>query len=496
MTVHARDRLPARPDAPARPPVIAPLPAGFRIELDESARELETGLWFGGVPARVTRLSGAGLRALDELRDGPVASPTAGRLARRLTDSGLVHPVPPAVRPPFDLTVLIPVLDRPESLDRCLAAVGREHPVVVVDDGSRDAGAIARVTARHGARLLRRDVNGGPGAARNTGLEAITTEFVALLDSDCAPPAGWLAPLVAHLADPLVAAAAPRITSIAPVTWAGRYTTVRGSLDLGSRPSRVAPRARVSYVPTAALVVRRSALADVAGPRGVFEEQLRVGEDVDLIWRWDAADRRVRYVPEVRVDHQEPSTWRSLLRRRFSYGTSAAPLALRHPDAGAPLVLHPWLGLTVAALLARRPVPAVAAYALGVRAMTRRLEAASVPTTGTARAMAEGVRQTWLGVGRYLTQFAAPALVAAVVLPGSRGRRLAAASLLLGPPLTSWARHREVLDPIRYTAGHLADEIAYGAGVWAGCRTHRTTAPLRPAIARPGRQRSEQGDSR
>ncbi|HEV7205364.1 MAG TPA: mycofactocin biosynthesis glycosyltransferase MftF [Jatrophihabitans sp.] len=472
----------------------ARLPDGFGIALDDSARELEPGTWFGGVPARITRLSDAGRRALDELRTGPVAGPTAGRLARTLVDSGLAHPVPPAAAGPFDLTVLVPVLDRPEALGRCLAALGREHPVVVVDDGSRDAAAIARVAAAHGARLIRRDVNGGPAAARNTGLVAVTTGFVALLDSDCVPPAGWLAPLVAHLADPLVAAAAPRIAAIADDTWAGRYTRVRGSLDLGPRPSRVAPKSRVSYVPTAALVARRAALLDVAGGTGAFEASMRVGEDVDLVWRLDAAGWRVRYAPAVRVSHQEPGTWPGLLRRRFSYGTSAAPLALRHPGAGAPLVIHPWLGVTVAALLARRPGLAAGGYAMSVAAMSRRLRTAGLPTRGTARSMAGAVRQTWLGVGRYLTQLAAPAVAAAAVLPGSRGRRLAAASLLLGPPLTSWAAHRDSLDPIRYTAAHLADEIAYGAGVWAGCRTHRTIAPLRPAIARPARRRTTRGD--
>ena len=89
----------------------------------------------------------------------------------------------------------------------------------------------------------------------------------------------------------------------------------------------------------------------------------------------------------------------------------------------------------------------------------------------------------WLGAGRYTTQFAAPVL-AALLVKGGWGRRAAVASLLFGPPLSRWLADRPGLDPVRYTAGALADDIAYGTGVWAGCLAHRTTVPVRPKIAR------------
>jgi hypothetical protein len=93
--------------------------------------------------------------------------------------------------------------------------------------------------------------------------------------------------------------------------------------------------------------------------------------------------------------------------------------------------------------------------------------------------MANGVRQTWLGLGRYLTQFAAPALFAALC---SRRTRLAATALLLGPPLAAWAPRR-VLDPVRFTLGSLADEVAYGTGVWVGSARARTLRAARPVVA-------------
>ena len=93
---------------------------------------------------------GPAATALAELRTGPVRSAAAGRLARKLTDAGLAHPRPPELTARPDVTVLIPVRDRPVLLDRCLAALGRSYPVVVVDDGSCDPAAVAAVAAAHG----------------------------------------------------------------------------------------------------------------------------------------------------------------------------------------------------------------------------------------------------------------------------------------------------------------------------------------------------------
>ena len=77
----------------------APLPAGFSVVFDPQTQFVGTDVLFGGSPPRLLRLNPAGQRALDELRRGPVCSPAAGKLARRLTDTGLAHPRPPGAPP-------------------------------------------------------------------------------------------------------------------------------------------------------------------------------------------------------------------------------------------------------------------------------------------------------------------------------------------------------------------------------------------------------------
>ena len=469
-----------------------PLPAGFGVELDSWTRQLTPELWFGGSPVRIARLTRAGQAAVGELRrQGSVTSRATGAMARYLTDTGLAHPVPPAMRVTPAVTVIVPVRDRPDLLDRCLAAFRGEHQVIVVDDASRDPVTVAEVAARHGAELIRRDINGGPGAARNTGLAEASSDLVAFVDSDCAPSPDWIARLAAHFADPLVAVAAPRITGRAAPTTAGRYAEANGALDLGGRPGRVMPKSAISYVPTAAVLIRREALD---GHR--FDESMRVGEDVDLIWRLHEAGWRIRYDPSVQVAHHEPATWAELLARKYRYGTSAAPLARRHPGEVIHLALQPWPALTVAALLARRPALAAAAFGGALATTGYRLHRADVPRAGLTKATIAATRQTWLGLGRYSTQFAAPVLAAGLAARGHWARRAAIASLLLGPPLTAWAEGPRTLDAARFTLGRIADDISYGLGVWTGCVTAGTLAPLRPLIARrplridPPRRRS------
>jgi len=88
---------------------------------------------------------------------------------------------------PLPVSVVIPAYNRAELLRRALASVAAQEPrpaaeVIVVDDCSSDG--TGDVAAESGARVIRHARNRGEGAARNTGVEAASHEWVALLDSD------------------------------------------------------------------------------------------------------------------------------------------------------------------------------------------------------------------------------------------------------------------------------------------------------------------------
>jgi mycofactocin system glycosyltransferase len=515
---------PGRPGADAaREPAAGPrqlAPAGLRLTPDPGTRLVAAAsVLVGGSPVRVLRLTQAGARQVTSWFGGaPVPAAAGARsLARKLLDAGIAHPDfdPPRFPVAADVTVVIPVRDRHAELARCLAGLRDLHRVIVVDDASADPAAIKAIAAGHGAAVIHRPVNGGPGAARNTGLEAAETGLVAFLDSDCVPRPGWLDGLLPHFGDPAVGAVAPRIVPHEKgAGWLARYEGASSTLDMGARPSIVRPGARVSYVPGAALVVRKAAAG--AG----FRERMYVGEDVDFIWRMSADGWRVRYEPGAVMGHDHRVTFRAWFARRADYGTSAAALEELHPGVVRPLYASWWTAGAWAAALAGRPVTAAALTATATALLARRLarvtgerwplpasiednskkrtrrpsrptldnskkrvldfpvrsaawalaiRLAGGGTVAAARPLGSAVSRTWWPV-------AIPAALAVKKL------RLPVAALVLVPPLLDWADRKPPLDPARYVAARLLDDVAYSLGVWQGCLARRTIRPLLPVI--------------
>jgi mycofactocin system glycosyltransferase len=459
------------------------LPDGFGIALDRAASlSLPRRTVLGGSPRRLLRLSPAATHRLRSWVAGePIAGAADGRLARQLTDIGIAHPLPVGGPQTDEVTIVVPVRDRQSELARCLTALAGAAETLIIDDGSRDPETIAAIARDHGAGLVRHVLPRGPAAARNTGLRMTETAIVAFVDSDCVAQPGWLECILPHFADPTVAAVAPRIVALDRGVggWVARYESTRSPLDLGPRAGRVAPQTRISYVPAAALAVRRAA----AG-RG-FAEAMSVGEDVDFVWSLHAQGWRVRYEPTARVAHEHRATFAAWLRRRFEYGLSAAPLARRHPRSVAPVVIPVWSAAVWALVLAARPRAGLAVIAVIGFRLRRRLSgipgssavAARVVGTGTAASgalLAAAVTRAWLP----------PVGIAAVRCTALR-RWLLVAWLL--PSATEWWRRRPALDPFRYALARLLDDGAYCLGVWRGCLRGRSLDPLIPR-SRPQRR--------
>lgn len=85
-------------------------------------------------------------------------------------------------------SVVVPCFNGGRYLDALMAAFARQtlkgFEIIIVDDGSTDQATLQKLAALEGrARVIHQD-NRGLSAARNTGIEAARTEFVAVLDCD------------------------------------------------------------------------------------------------------------------------------------------------------------------------------------------------------------------------------------------------------------------------------------------------------------------------
>jgi mycofactocin system glycosyltransferase len=257
-----------------------------------------------------------------------------------------------------------------------------------------------------------------------------------------------------------------------------RYEAVRSPLDMGGHPARVHPGTRVSYVPAAVLLCRTEAVRSVGG----FDESLRYGEDVDLVWRLADAGFAVRYEPAATAEHAVRPSLPAMLRQRYRYGTAAGVLERRHPGALAPVRLSRW-GLGTWAMVALgHPVLATTVAATGCVPLARKLAtvdgrprwaaAARVTATGNlhaGRQLADATTSVWL-----------PAALAAA-FASKRARRLLVAAALV-PGALEWLDRRPDLDPSRFLALRVLDRAAYALGVIRGSIHARRLGPLRPAI--------------
>lgn len=459
------------------------LPECTALRLDAGIRRQDGGrTLIGGSPLRLLRLGSRGVTIVDDLAAGaPVGTdPVRVALARRLLDGGLAHPVP-GEAPPLTVGVVVPVRGHGTELDTLLTRLAPlELAVTVVDDGTDDAGAIARVVDGR-ATVLRHEISRGPGAARNTGWRATATDLVAFVDADVTPVDGWLDGLVRHFADPAVAAVAPRVRAADGPTLLDRYEAHHSPLDLGPDPARVVPGGRVGYVPTATIVHRRTVLDALGG----FDEALRVGEDVDLVWRTVAAGHTVRYEPAVEVRHANRGSWGALVRQRQSYGSAAAALEERHPGAVAPVAANGWsiLGWALVAGGGRRGAVAGAGVGLVSAAALLPLlrDRTDQPIVETARLA--GLGHLW--AGRSLASATTRAwlpLAAAASVPSRSVRRALLASAVV-PNLVDWLERRPSVDPVRWVGVRIIDDAAYCAGVWQGCARRRSFRALAPRTA-------------
>ena len=194
------------------------------------------------------------------------------------------------------IDVVIPAYNAEAYLAAALASVHAQtlapRSIIVVDDGSRDR--TADVAEAGGATVLRQ-ANGGPGAARNTGVRHATAEWIAFLDAD-----DWWEPRFLERAT-LAARTCPDVRviftdySLDDPPWFTRswfasdprwrhiqLKPVSDGIFRCDRTELVDALIRsMSFISTSALLVRRDAFVACGG----FDEELRSAEDLDLTLR-------------------------------------------------------------------------------------------------------------------------------------------------------------------------------------------------------------------
>lgn len=425
-----------------------------------------------GSPLTYFGVTDAGSKILDAIETNSELPQNHGQLTERLLATGAVHPVPDSIAPLSDITVVIPAfITNTEShvyLQELVAAlVGLA--IIIVDDAS------PRPIDIEGVRLIRHDTNKGPATTRNTGISVVTSKFVACVDTDVMVTTQQITTLAAYLTDSQTGAVAPRITCVNDGTFIGEFESHHSPLDLGSVPALVRPMSRVSYLPATVLVCDVESLRAVGG----FDGSIRMGEDVDLVWRLIENGIACRYVPSIECPHRTRQSMRKMLKQRYDYGTSAALLDARHPRAASPLRAHALLLTTAITVLMGYiyfaiilVVPTMAYFVVSLRSTSipirTRTQLAWKALTSTTRLLARAIMRAWW-----------PLFFIASLVSLRLGAMFTFSAFV--PPIVGLMRNKPG-HPIRYLVMRILEGMAYGTGVWAGALRARSLRCLLPVI--------------
>ena len=296
----------------------------------------------------------------------------------------------------LDVGVAISTMDRPDALERCLAAVWRgsvrPREIVVVDQSRDDrTERVVRAASAAGMPAVYERVEPrGLGASQNVAFARATTAVVAVTDDDCIVDERWLEVIARTMtADAALDAVAGRVLALPaegdrswPVSL--RTSTVRADFAGYTPPWNVGSGNNFA--------MRRDAFMRIGG----CDERLgpgspaKGGVDMDLFYRLLRAGGRVRYEPEA-VVHHERQRYAERLARRPMYGRgmgACVALRMREGDAMSVRLLADWIVLRLR-MLARAAMHAdlrglreelvmlrstMGGLAHGLRASARRVE--------------------------------------------------------------------------------------------------------------------------
>ena len=237
---------------------------------------------------------------------------------------------------PYDCSIIIPVFNKVELTQQCLAQLakvtdGVSYEVIVVDNHSTDGTQEFLKTLKGDVQIILNEENFGFARGCNQGAQAARGKYLVFLNNDTIPQSGWLKSLVdeAETADEIAIVGSKLLFADGSLQHAGvvfsrnlltPYHIYRGLPNNG----RVGNRRREFQAVTAAcMLVKRPWFEDAEG----YDEHYKNGfEDIDLCLRIGEQGGKIIYQPQSWMYHLE----------------SQSPGRKNHEDHNVELFLKRW----------------------------------------------------------------------------------------------------------------------------------------------------------
>lgn len=195
------------------------------------------------------------------------------------------------------ITVVIPHLNQPQMLERCLASLAdntrQPDEIIVVDNGSSTLPQVPKNVT------LLQEKTPGPGPARNLGVAHAKGNVLAFIDADCLARFDWLEEAERAITRAEILGGDVRIGYVNPaqLTVLEAYESI-----YAYRMKRYITEE--NFTGTGNMIVRRDVIDEVGPFAG-----LSVAEDKDWGHRATAMGYRIVYVPRMRVYHPARRTF-------------------------------------------------------------------------------------------------------------------------------------------------------------------------------------------
>lgn len=255
------------------------------------------------------------------------------------------------------ISVIIPTYNRKHELKNLLHSLNKQtlppsqFEIIVVDDGSHDGTEewLMQNTDKFKARIsFYTQAHGGPGAARNIGMEKARGDLFAFTDTDCIAEPTWLKHLIEPFNSEKVGAVGGSeiMNDKDPILMRCFHYLMTAPLTSGGLRGKRGKRLAKFYPRTFNMAISRKVYQATKGFKKMFH-----AEDIELSYRVKQEGFDLIYQDSARVYHRRRSTLIQFVKQIFHMGKARITLARLHPSSLEPLHILPTLVLLFSFLL-------------------------------------------------------------------------------------------------------------------------------------------------
>ena len=255
------------------------------------------------------------------------------------------------------ISVIIPTYNRKSELAKLLCSLNNQtlptsqFEIIVVDDGSNDGTEewLMENMIQFKAKIsFYTQIHGGPGAARNLGMEKAHSDIFAFTDTDCIAEPHWLEHLIKPFNSAKVGAAGGKeiINDKDPLLMRCFHYLMTSPLTTGGLRGKKGKKLAHFYPRTFNMAISRKAFQATGGFKKMFH-----AEDIELSYRIKQNRFDLVYEDSARVYHRRRNNLTQFLKQIFHMGKARITLARLHPSSLEPLHALPALSLLFSILL-------------------------------------------------------------------------------------------------------------------------------------------------